>query len=330
VKVLVTGASGLMGGGVAAALVAAGLEVTTFQRRPSGVDGARDVRGSLDDPAAVSAAVAGAEGVVHLAAKVAISGPEAEYQAVNVEGTRALLAAARAAGVTRFVQVSSPSVAHLGAALVGEGAGPASPEHARGPYARTKAAAELIALAADAPGFAVTAVRPHIVWGPGDTQLVERVVNRSHQGRMVVVGDGAALIDSTYVDDAVDALVAALERAEAPEVRGRAFVVTSGEPRTVGELVSRMAIAGGAPAPSRRVPLRVARVAGGVVEVLWAGLRRAGVEAAAEEPPLTRFLAEQLGTAHWFDQRETRAALRWTPRVGLDEGFARLTASYAR
>ncbi len=343
-RVLVTGASGLLGASVARALLARGDAVTTFQRRPSGVDGARDVLGSLGpadprwspagstpSPPPLQEAVRGADAVVHCAAKVTFTGAEAGFRAVNVEGTAALLAAARAAGATRFVQVSSPSVAHTGAALVGEGAGPASPSRARGPYARTKAAGELLALAADAPGFAVVAVRPHLVWGPGDTQFVGRVVARARAGRLVLVGDGAALIDSTYLDDAVTALVAALDVAPEPEVHGRAFVVTSGEPRTVGELFSRIAVAAGAPPPHRRVPLRAAVAAGALADGVWALLRAApGVPSTVtdQEPPLTRFLAEQLGTAHWFDQRATRAALHWAPEVGLDEGFARLAAHH--
>jgi nucleoside-diphosphate-sugar epimerase len=332
VRVLVTGASGLLGGAVAALLVARGEEVLTLQRRPSGVAGATDVATDLADPAsagAVRRALDGVEAVVHLAAKVALTGPEAEYQQVNTEGTRALLTAARDAGVSRFVQVSSPSVAHSGSSLVGAGADPADPARARGPYARTKAAAELVALTEDAPGFAVVAVRPHIVWGPGDTQLVARVVDRARAGRMVVVGDGAVLIDTTYIDDAAAALVAALDHAGDPEVHGRAFVVSSGQPRPVGELVARMAIAGGAPVPTRHVPTRLAWTVGAVVERLWAGLRRVGALPADEEPPLTSFLAEQLGTAHWFDQRHTRAALKWAPQVSLDQGFERLRAAFA-
>jgi nucleoside-diphosphate-sugar epimerase len=341
--VLVTGASGLLGASVARTLLARGDAVVTLQRRPSGVAGARDVLGSLDaseprrTPAgstprpALEDAAEGVDGVVHCAAKVGFTGAEAGFRAVNVDGTGALLAAARAAGATRFVQVSSPSVAHAGAALVGAGAEPASPELARGPYARTKAAGELLALAADAPGFAVVAVRPHIMWGPGDAQLTERVVARARAGRMVLVGDGCALIDSTYLDDAVAALVAALDRAPDAAVHGRAFVVSSGEPRTVGEFLGRLALAGGAPAPSRRVPLGAARAVGGLAEGVWAVLGRLPSPPSAvvdDDPPLTRFLAEQLGTAHWFDQRATRAALGWAPAVGLDEGFRRVAAHY--
>ncbi|MDD9206237.1 NAD-dependent epimerase/dehydratase family protein, partial [Georgenia sp. 10Sc9-8] len=311
-RVLVTGASGMLGRGVATALRDRGHEVTTLQRRASGLTGVRALRGSVTDPAVVARATTGQDAVVHLAAKVSFAGPEEEFQHVNVGGTEHLLTAARGAGAERFLFVSSPSVAHTGDAIVGEGAGPAQPARARGPYARTKAAAEVLALAADAPGFAVAAVRPHVVWGPGDTQLVERVVQRAAAGRLPLLDAGAALIDTTYVDNAVDALVAALERAE--EVHGRALVVTNGEPRPVAELLAGMCGAAGVRAPSWHVPGRLARLAGAAVETVWR------VRPGADEPPMTRFLAEQLSTAHWFDQRRTRELLRWQPRVTLDEG----------
>ncbi|MDM7856211.1 NAD-dependent epimerase/dehydratase family protein [Cellulomonas alba] len=321
-RVLVTGASGMLGGATARALLAAGHDVRTFQRRPSGVAGVDDVRGDLTDPAAVGAAVDGCDAVVHLAAKVTITGPEAEFHRVNVGGTRLLLDAARAAGVGRFVQVSSPSVAHVGRSLVGAPAGPAEPERARDPYARTKAEAELLALAADAPGFRVIAVRPHVVWGPGDTQLVGRIVDRARAGRLPVLGTGAPLIDTTYVDNAADALAAAVA---APEGSfGAAYVVSNGEPRPVLELVRDICRACGAPEPWRRVPAPLVRAAGALLDTAWAHLPLPG------EPPITRFVAEQLSTAHWFDQRTTREALGWAPRVSLDEGIARLAAASRR
>lgn len=316
--VLVTGASGMLGRAVARRLVEDGWAVRTLQRRASGVAGAVDVRGSVTDREAVARAVDGVAAVVHLAAKVDIVGPEAEYRAVNVEGTRAVLDAARTAGATRTVLVSSPSVAHTGDSLVGVGAGPAEPESARGPYARTKAAAEQLALAADQPGFRVVAVRPHVVWGPGDTQLVARIVERARAGRLPVLGSGAPLIDTTYVDNAVDALVAALVAPDA--AYGQAYVVTNGEPRPVRELIDAICTACGVPVPRRRVPAALARAAGAGLDTAWARLPLPG------EPPLTRFVAEQLSTAHWFDQRRTRAALGWEPRVTLDEGIARLAA----
>ena len=320
-RVLVTGASGMLGRAVAEEVQSSGHEVRTFQRRPSGVPGATDSLGSITEPSHVASAVDGMDAIVHLAARVSLAGSAAEFDTVNVQGTRTLLAAAVAAGVDRLVFVSSPSVAHAGASIVGGGALPADPERARGHYARTKAEAELLALAADSAALRVVAVRPHLVWGPGDTQLVARVVERARAGRLPLLGHGAALIDSTYIDNAAAGIAAALERVDA--VHGRSYVITNGEPRPVAELLAGICAAAGVSAPAWRVPARLARAAGSAVETIWR------IRAGADEPPMTRFLAEQLSTAHWFDQRRTRADLGWSPRVTLDEGFRRLAAAYA-
>ena len=320
-RVLVTGASGFLGRATAAAVRDDGHEVRTFQRRPSGVAGVSDVLGTMTDAAAVARAVADVDAVVHLAAKVSLAGDPADFARVNVDGTRTLVDAARSAGVGRFVFVSSPSVAHTGSSLVGVDAGPAEPALARGDYARTKAAAELVALGADAPDFAVVAVRPHLVWGPGDTQLVGRIVDRARTGRLPLLDSGAALIDTLYVDNAASAMVAALEHAADEGVHGNAYVVTNGEPRPVADLLAGICTASGVPAPRVHVPAGVARVAGSLVEAVWR------VRPGEDEPPMTRFLAEQLSTAHWFDQRRTRRDLQWAPAVSIDEGLARLAAA---
>jgi nucleoside-diphosphate-sugar epimerase len=217
------------------------------------------------------------------------------------------------------VNVSTPSAAHLGRAIVGLDATPADPARARGPYARTKAAAELLAMEADgADGISVTSVRPHIVWGPGDTQLVGRIVDRAASGRLPLLDEGMALIDTTYVTNAADAIVAAHDRIE--DVHGQSFVISNGEPRTVRDVFAGWCEAAGVPAPTLRVPGGLARLAGRVIERVWE--KRPG----HDEPPMTEFLAEQMSTAHWFDQRRTRALLQWTPRVSMDEGNARLAA----
>lgn len=316
-RVLVTGASGMLGGGVARALTDRGDDVTVLQRRPSGLP-CREVLGDVAETGVVRAALAGADAVVHLAAKVDVVGPWEQYRRTNVDGTRAVVDACRATGVRRLVHVSSPSVAHTGSALVGAGASPAEPERVSGSYARSKALAELDALAADSPDLTVLAVRPHLVWGPGDTQLVGRVVARARARRLPLIGSGTALVDTTYVANAVDALVAAVDT----PVHGEALVVSNGEPRPIGELLEKICSAAGVPGPRGRVPLRVARAAGAALEAFWAVSRR------TDDVPMTRFLAEQLATAHWFDQRRTRDALRWTPRVSLDEGFAELARWY--
>ena len=327
-RVVVTGGGGVVGGAAARALRAQGWDVASLQRgaisdalRGLGVHELRaDITADQD---ALVDAFRGADAVVHAAARVDIVGPWEEYKRINIGGTAAVIRAARAAGVGKLVMVSSPSVAHAGRSLVGAPAGVADADAARGHYARSKAKAEALALAANDDDFAVTVLRPHLVWGPGDAQLTERIITRARAGRLVVIGSGAALIDTTYIDNAGEAIAAAVRRADADGVRGHSFVVSNGEPRTVVEMLTRIAQAGGAPGPSRAVPYPVAKAGGHVVERWWDRTGREG------EPPVTSFLAEQLATAHWFDQRQTRDALQWRPSVSIEEGFARLAAAHS-
>jgi len=227
-RVLVTGATSMIGRMVAERLLARGDEVTVLQRSPSDLPGVRQVNGSITDPDVVTMAVNGQQGVIHLAAKVDIVGSWDDFASVNVEGTTTMLSGAKAAGVNRFVYISTPSVAHGGEPLIGVGAEPADPESTRGHYATSKAMAEQLALAASTEAMPVVAIRPHLVIGPGDTQLVGRIVDRARQGRLPLIGSGLALVDTTWVDNAADAMVAALDRA--PEIAGEAFVISNGEP----------------------------------------------------------------------------------------------------
>ena len=320
-NVLVTGASGVLGFGVAQALVAAGANVTVLQRSASGLTGVREIRGSVTDADDVAKAVDGVDSVIHIAAKVSVSGPLADYEHVNIEGTRTLLHAAQNAGVSRWVHISSPSVAHSGDSIIGDGAGPADPQAARGHYAATKAAGELLALAADSATFRVLVLRPHLMWGPGDTQLTERIIDRARQNRLPLLDGGTALVDTLFLVNAVEGIIAALEAVDT--THGEALVVTNGQPRPIGEMIRRIAVAGGAKEPSLDLPSGVAKAAGSIIEAVWDAEKR------GDEPPITRFLAEQMSTAHWFDQRRTHQVLQWKPRISLDEGF-QLTTQYYR
>lgn len=338
-RILFTGASGLLGRESVLALLRAGYDVRVFQRGDSGIaallpDSVRprfeQVRGDITNAQAVDLAMTGVNGVVHAAAKVSVSGEWADYERINIEGTRTLLQAALNHSVGSFLYISSPSVAHAGAAIVGDGAGVASPELARGNYARSKAAAELLALEANGtalPGggvLRVGALRPHLMWGPGDTQLVERILERSAAGRLPLLSGGTGLIDTLYIDNAADAVVRGYQRLDA--FAGKALVVTNGQPRTIAELLGGFCEAVGVPAPRFSVPAKVAALAGKVIERVWERLPKNVT--AGDEPPMTEFLAEQLSTAHWFDQRRTRDLLQWEPAVSIEEGYERLGLFY--
>ena len=225
-RVLLTGATSMIGRATVERLRSRGDVVTVLQR--SAFDEADAcIQGSITDPSVLVNAVADQDAIIHLAAKVDIVGDLTEFTAVNVEATKNLIVAAQAAGVSRFVYVSSPSVAHGGDSIVGGGAGSADPETTRGHYATTKATAELAALAASTDAMPIIAIRPHLVIGPGDTQLIERLIDRAKAGRLPLVGSGLALVDVTWVDNAADALVAAVDAA--PDHGGEAFVVSNGD-----------------------------------------------------------------------------------------------------
>ncbi len=320
-KVLVTGGSSLIGAAVANALAARGDEVVCLQRSGSVlVDEVVTQRlGDIRDREVVVEAALGCDAIVHVAAKVGVVGPWEDYRSVNVDGTANVVAAAVDRGVPRVVHVSSPSVAHGGEPIVGGAADAPVLGRKRAWYPESKAMAEIVALDAASDVMAVVAVRPHLVWGPGDTQLVGRIVERARAGRLALVGGGRALVDTTYVDNAVAALIAALDAAHpGAACSGRAYVVSNGEPRMIRELVEGICSAAGVPFAPRDVSLRMGRSAGAVVERVWPMLRR------DDEPPLTQFLAEQLGTAHWFDSRPARDDLGYSPTVSIDEGLRRL------
>jgi nucleoside-diphosphate-sugar epimerase len=326
VKVLVTGAGSLLLRGTAEAFAARGDDVVCLQRRPltgSLRPGVSEVHGDIRDRDAVLRAAEGCDVIVHGAARVGVVGTWEDFESVNLGGTRQVLDAARAHGIRRVVHVSTPSVAHEGASLVGVGAGTAVTGRKGAFYAETKARAELAALGAGDAALGVVAVRPHLVWGPGDTQLVGRIVERARAGRLALIGTGAALVDTTYVDNAVDALVAAADAVRPGAIcAGQAYVIANGEPRTVRELMQRICESAGVPFAPKRVPARVALGVGSLVERVWPRLRD-------DEPPITRFIAEQLGTAHWFDPRPAAVDLGWTPRTTLDAGFERLRAWFS-
>ncbi|MEE8107073.1 MAG: NAD-dependent epimerase/dehydratase family protein [Planctomycetota bacterium] len=321
-KALVTGGGGFLGRAIVDRLLARGDSVRSFSRGAyPELDalGVKTVRGDLGDGAAVREAAAGCDIVFHVAAKAGVWGPAGEYERANVLGTDHVLAACCAHGIQRLVYTSSPSVAFHGEDQEGTDESQDYPDSFLCHYPRTKAIAEKRVLEANGADLATVVLRPHLIWGPGDPHLVPRIVERARAGRLRLLGGGNKLVDSVFVDNAADAHLLAADRL-APEspIAGRTYYVTQGEPIPMRELIGRILKAAGLPPETRSVSAGVAYAAGAVLETLF---RMVG---AKNEPPMTRFVARQLSTAHWFDLAAARSDLGYDPAVSLDEGMERL------
>jgi nucleoside-diphosphate-sugar epimerase len=322
VKVLVTGGTGFLGRRIVERLVARGDEVRILARGVTGTGlpaGAESRRGDVEDAAEVAEALRGCEVVFHTAAMVGDWGPLAEFRRTNVEGTRNVLEACRLHGVRRLVHTSTPSVVFDGRDMEGVDESVPYARTFEAAYPETKAEAERLVLAANGPALATTALRPHLVWGPGDTHLVPGILARAQHDKLTLVGDGSNRVDSTYIDNAVDAHLAAAERlAPGAPCAGKVYFISNGEPLPIRELLNRILAAGHLPPVAHSAPLWVALTAAWIQETLFRLLNK-------ENAPLfTRFVVREMATAHWFDITAAKRDLGWTPRVSIDEGMVRL------
>lgn len=321
-KVLVTGAGGFLGGVVARMLRARGDEVRSVARGAyPGLEqaGIAHVRGDLSDPAVARAAVRGMDAVVHVAAKAGVWGRAGDYEASNIAATQFLLDACQAEGVRNLVFTSSPSVTFDGGDALNADESLPYPDEHLAHYPRTKAEAERRVLAANGQrGLLTCALRPHLVYGPGDPHLLPRLVARAKAGRLAWIGRGNE-VDVTYVDNAAHAHVLALDAlARTPErVAGKAYFISQGTPVRPDAWVNALLAAIGVAPVTRRVPLAVAYLAGAVMEAAWSLLRLEG------EPPMTRFVAAQLGTSHWYDLTAARRDLGYALLVDDAEAHRR-------
>jgi 2-alkyl-3-oxoalkanoate reductase len=329
---LVTGGGGFLGGYIVEALLARGDCVRSFGRGDYPLlieQGVEVVRGDIRDSAALAAACAGIECVFHTAAIAGIGVDRDAYVSINRTGTELLLAAARRCGVARFVYTSSPSVVFAGEDQCG--VDEMAPydfgwmETNRAFYSYTKACAEQAVLAANCDIFRSCALRPHLIWGPGDTHLVPRLLARARAGRLQRVGDGTNLVDITYVENAADAHLQAADalRKECPRgattsPAGKAYFISQGEPVNCWKWIDEVLDLADLPPVKKSISRTAALRAGAVCEVLHRSLHL------KSEPPMSRFLAAQLSTSHWFDISAARNELGYRPRVSNEEGMRRL------
>jgi nucleoside-diphosphate-sugar epimerase len=265
------------------------------------------------------AAVQGCDAVIHTAAKAGDWGSRHSYYQPNVIGTENVLEACRARGVRRLVYTSTPSVVHGGGDVEGVDESEPYPDHFDAWYPETKAIAERRVLEANGPTLSTVALRPHLIWGPGDNHLTPKILDRGRRGRLRHIGKAPCLIDVVYIDNAVDAHVLALDRL-GPDAAcaGRAYFISQGKPVSTWQMIDDLLAAGGVAPVARRISPGLAVIAGTVIELVWRVLPMKG------EPPMTRFLARQLSTAHWYDITAARRDLGYQPKVSIEEGLERL------
>jgi nucleoside-diphosphate-sugar epimerase len=325
---LVTGGGGFLGGYIVEALLARGDRVRSFGRGEYPQLSAQDVevvRGDIRDPTAVAAACRNMECVFHAAAVPGIGMQRRAYDEVNRLGTQNVIAGCRAAGVERLIYTSSPSVVFAGHDQ--RGVNESAPydfhwmETHRAWYSITKARAEQAILDANGDELRTCALRPHLLWGPGDTHLVPRLIARARAGRLWRIGDGTNLIDVTYVENAAEAHLLAAEAladGEAASAAGKAYFISQAEPINCWRWIDEILALVNLPPVKNSLSLKTARQIGAICETAYRILRL------NSEPPMTRFLAAQLATSHWFDISAARRDLGYEPRVSMAEGMKRL------
>lgn len=322
-RFLVTGGSGFVGRHLILTLLAEGDEVLALARSEESAAvvealGATVVRGDLvalaSDPAPLTDALRGVHTVVHAAAEVRPGGDPAALERINVGGTEAVLAAARAAGVRRLVHVSTEAVLADGHPLRHVDESAPYPAHFAGAYGRTKAEAEKRVLRANDRRLRTVAVRPRLVWGPGDTTVLPGVLAAARAGRWSWIAGGRYLTSTCHVDNLCAGVVAAADRG----VGGSAYFLTDGAPLELRDFLSRLAATQGVELGNRSLPRPLARWAATALEQGARLVRRDG------EPPLTREVLALLGHEVTVDDTRARTELRYSPVVSVEEGLVEL------
>ena len=322
---LVTGANGFLGRYIVEQLLARGDKVRALVRRADPEFeklGIEQFLGDVRDGQKVLTAVAGVDAVFHVAAVAGIWGPWQHYFDTNVSGTANVIEACLQNRVPRLIFTSSPSVTFAGGDQCGVDESVPYPDNYLAHYPRTKAMAEQLVLDSNSPELQTCALRPHLIWGPRDQHLIPRLLDRARSGKLRYVGNRKNQIDAVYVENAAAAHLQAADalRPGSP-VGGKAYFITNDEPVNCWEWIDEILAQANLPPVKLGISTRGAYVAGAVMEGLWKLLRR------TDEPRMTRFLALQLGTSHWFDISAAQRDFGYAPQISMAEGMRRLALS---
>lgn len=321
-KAFITGGGGFVGSAIARQLVDKGIEVAVYGRNHyPHLDtlGVHQFQGDILDSEKLIRFMKGYDTVFHVAAKAGIWGAKQEFQQINLTGTENVLGACIANCVHSLVYTSTPSVVFNRMDISGGNEALPYAQRFLCNYASSKAVAEQWVLANNSEILKTCAIRPHLVWGPGDPHLIPRLIERGKSKKLKQVGDGRNMVDITYIDNVADAHILAAENLHSvATAAGKAYFISQGEPVNlwgwINDLFKRLDIA----PVTKKVNAGTAYIAGALLEgfYLWFGL--------GKEPPMTRFLAEQLAKSHWFSIDRARNDLGYTPKISTSEGMERL------
>lgn len=322
--VLVTGGGGFLGSAIVR-LRARGQAVRSLTRnRYPELDalGVDQFLGDVADRGLVSRAAKDCATVFHVAAKAGLWGSYPAYHRSNVVGTESVIAACREQGVRRLIYTSSPSVVFTGHDLEGVDESVPYAREYDAAYPATKAIAEKLVLSNNDRALATVAIRPHLIWGPGDNNILPRIYARARARRLFRIGRRNPLIDLTYIDNAAHAHLLAGDRLEpGSAISGRAYFIAQGQPVPLWDMVNRFLAIADLPPVKKSIPRPLAVALGAGLEAAYTLFRLPG------EPRITRFLARELSTAHWYNLDAARHNLGYSPQVSIEEGMRRLAES---
>jgi nucleoside-diphosphate-sugar epimerase len=325
--VLVTGGGGFLGQAIVERCLLRGYTVRVAGRRPlpkSIADKVDFRQGNLVNQKFVQNIVEGCDYIFHVAAKAGICGKWEDYVESNITATHHLITAARVFEVKAFVYTSTPSVVFTGESFNGANESLPYGKNWLCAYAETKATAEKIVLKAASPHLLVCALRPHLIWGPGDHHLFPRILASARKGKLKIIGDGKNKVDVTHVDTAANVHLQALDALLAGRANGKSYFISQGKPVKLWEFINRLLIGADIPPVTQKISLKSATFLGGFFETLWTIFRLKG------EPPLTRFVAVEMAKDHWFDVSAAQKDLGLKPAHDTWSALDALAISYRK
>lgn len=313
-KFLVTGATGFVGSAIAKALIVRGDSVVGIARREAKFSFPyirKDLSELTPEDLAPFLPI---DGVFHTAAKVGMWGPWSDFQKTNVDSTQRLVAIAQALKIPRFVYTSSPSVIANGKDLKNVDERQPYPEKFHANYPRSKSLAEKIVLRANSNDFKTLSLRPHLIFGPGDSNLIPTILKKALDGRLKIIGQGKNLCDFSFIEDCVNAHLLAMNAlSDNSNAAGRAYFISQGDPYPLWDFINQILIANNVAPITKRVSASIALPLASLIEKVSLVLNK--------EPPLTRFLVEEMSTDHYFDISAAKKELKYTPRYSVSDGI---------